>query len=121
MIRTTFFARFAAESRERLRTRLRSSRLLGPLALTAVASICTMASADSRAMPAAPVYHVAFHIISSGGSTHSSGCFRLSNTVGQVVPGYSGGDGFFLFTGFWPPAPDNTKTDEIFFNGLQEC
>jgi hypothetical protein len=121
MIRNTVSTRFVAKLRTRLRAPLRSSRLFASLTLAVVASTITMASADSRAVQAEPDYHVSFHIISSGGSPHSSGCFRLSNTLGQAVPGYSGGDQFFMFSGFWMPAPASTTMDEIFFDGLQEC
>jgi hypothetical protein len=67
-----------------------------------------------------PTYSIDFHVISAGGTSLKSSCFRLSGTVGQPVPGYSSGNIYSLIAGYWQPAAA-TGSDEIFYNGFEGC
>jgi hypothetical protein len=67
-----------------------------------------------------PTYSIDFQVISAGGTSLKSSCFRLSGTVGQPVPGYSSGNIYSLIAGYWQPAAA-TGSDEIFYNGFEGC
>ena len=91
---------------------------VGALVVAAIFFCIGMSPADSLAD--APTYSIDFHTISAGGDTLSSSCYRLSATVAQVAPGYSSGNIYSLIAGYWQAAPPSA-TDEIFFNGFEEC
>jgi hypothetical protein len=65
-------------------------------------------------------YSIDFHVISAGGNSLKSSCFRLKGTVGQPAPGYSSGAIYSLIAGYWQPA-SSTASDEIFYNGFEGC
>lgn len=74
---------------------------------------------DARAA-ANPTYSIDFHVIGAGGHLLQGSCFRLSGTVGQPAPGYSSGSIYALIAGYWVNA-DAADSDEIFYNGFEDC
>jgi hypothetical protein len=96
----------------------RSSSVTVLLALLLI-SVGAARRSDAQA-GTTPTYSIDFHVISAGGTSLKSSCFRLSGTVGQPVPGYSSGNIYSLIAGYWQPAAA-TGSDEIFYNGFEGC
>jgi len=94
------------------RIRLRS------VAFVAIAGLAFLQGPVSRAEATAPA--VAFHVVTAGGASLQSSCFRLSGSVGQIAPGYSSNVTDSIVAGFWAAAPA-TALDEIHFNGFEAC
>jgi hypothetical protein len=97
------------------------SRTLVAAAFVLVAGGMSVVRAQAQ-----PTFSVDWHVISSGGSSLSTGnqsrssCFVVNGTVAQVSPGYSSGGVYSVYAGFWAPAPTQ-GTDEIFFDGFEGC
>ena len=101
--------------------RLRATLGASVLAASAVVSVAAVPWSDTRAQSATP--SIDFHLISSGASEMHNSCFRLSGTIGQAAPGFSGSissPSYSVYAGFWVAAP-LTGLDEIFFNGFEGC
>lgn len=88
------------------------------LAALAISSVAAFHGPDAHA--GTPTYSINFYVISSGGSDLHNSCYRLSGTVGQVAPGYSSANIYFLIAGYWQAAPA-AVSDEIFFSGFEGC
>jgi hypothetical protein len=87
--------------------------------LACSAAFFSAAASNSDAAPA-PTYSIDFHVISAGGNLLKGSCFRLTGTVGQPAPGYSSSGIYSLIAGYWQPATA-VGSDEIFYNGFEEC
>ncbi len=79
---------------------------------------CALPRSNSVAGVGLPA--VDFHVISAGGRSLQNSCFKLSGTVAQVAPGFSGNATSSVFAGFWAAAIP-TGMDAIFFNGFEGC
>jgi hypothetical protein len=90
------------------------------LLLLGAATGFALSAFGSIAVAAPPTYSIDFYVISAGGNTLKSNCFRVSGTVAQTAPGYSSASTYSLIAGYWQPAPI-AATDEIFFNGFEGC
>jgi hypothetical protein len=89
--------------------------------ISALLLISAIAGWTSNAQAGAmPTYSIDFYVISAGGNSLKSSCFRLSGTVGQPSPGYSSGAIYSLIAGYWQQAPA-VGSDEIFYNGFEGC
>ena|ERR1700729_588723 len=97
------------------------SRLLVGAVFVVVAGGASLVRAQAQ-----PTFSIDWHVISSGGTSLSSGnlsqstCFVVNGTLAQVSPGYSSGGVYSVYAGFWAPAPTQ-GTDEIFFDGFEGC
>jgi len=100
--------------RQRLRVRVMAPAFVALVLASSGAGV----SPDTRA-GTPPTYSIDFHSIGSGGSAFSTGCYRLTGTVGQAAPGYSSGSTYSLVAGFW--STDVAASDEIFFNNFEGC
>jgi hypothetical protein len=63
---------------------------------------------------------VPLHVVTAGGSSLTSVCFRLIGSVGQPVPGYSSGSTNYVAAGVLT-ATAGTSGDAIFFNSFEDC
>ena len=93
--------------------RLRARSVVAAFALaTLVAGVPTRAGT--------PTYSIGFHVITAGGSAmRSPRCYGLSGSVGQTAPGYSSASTYSIVGGFW--TSEVSASDEIFYNGFEEC
>ena len=88
--------------------------LLGA-ALLSYAGAAREASAQSP-----PPFSIDWHVISAGGTTLRTSCFRLTGSAGQAVPGYSSGGIYAVLSGYFA-LPSTTQADSIFLDGFEEC
>lgn len=71
-------------------------------------------------------YTLSWSSITAGSITHiRSSCYTLSGSIGfQSAPNnssiFNGSAGYVLYSGFWWSLPI-AYTDEIFFDGFEEC
>lgn len=107
-------------------TRDQSRSRAGAFALVALATaLIASPSSDGRAGTSASTstststYSIDIHRIGTGGSARNA-CYRLSGSVGQPAPGYSGGATLSVNAGFWP-AVAVERPDQMFFNSFEEC
>ncbi len=97
----------------------RSRSRIGAVVLAALAAALTVSpSSDSRA--GTSTYSIDIHRISAGGGSLRNACYRLSGSVGQPAPGYSGGTTLSVNAGFWPAVAVD-RPDQLFFSGFQGC
>jgi hypothetical protein len=101
---------------QRFRARARISFAM-PAITALVLGVSASLGADSPAQ-AAPA--IGFHYIGAGGHALKNTCYRLSNTTGQPVPGYSAATNISVVEGFQVALP-TTGLDEIFFNSFEDC
>ena len=104
---------------KRVHLRIRAGLSLRAAVAMALMSVTALHWPDARAAPS-PTYSIDFHVIGAGGHSLHGSCFRLSGTVGQPAPGYSSGDIYALFAGYWTNA-NAVDSDEIFYNGFEDC
>ena len=96
------------------------------LALVGAAFVVCIAGTSVARAQAQPTFTIDWHVISSGGTSLSTGnqsqssCFIVNGTLAQVAPGYSSGGIYSVYAGFWAAAPTR-NTDEIFFDGFEGC
>ena len=96
------------------------------LALVGAAFVVLAGGTSVVRAQAQPTFTIDWHVISSGGTSLSTGnqsqssCFIVNGTLAQVAPGYSSGGIYSVYAGFWAAAPTR-NTDEIFFDGFEGC
>lgn len=99
------------------RGRLRPTRGLFALAIS-FACVGTVPWSDTRAQT--QTLDIVQPVISASGRKLHNSCYRLNGSIGQPAPGYSHGNSYSLYAGFWATAP-TTHLDEIYFNGFEAC
>lgn len=88
--------------------------------LAGIALVVFSALPESATPGQEPGYSIPFHTISAGGRTLGNDCYRLSGTLAETAPGYSGSSLYSIYAGFWRPSFD-AAADEIFFNAFEGC
>lgn len=97
----------------------RSRSRIGALAIGALATALAFAP-SSAGLAGSSTYSIDIHRISAGGGSLRNACYRLSGSVGQPAPGYSGATTYSVNAGFWP-AVAVARPDQLFFSGLEGC
>jgi hypothetical protein len=83
-------------------------------------AVCILAAVSVQADTQTP-FSIDAYIISAGSSVRArSSCFGLTATIAEPVAGFSSSTNFALSGGFLAHVAAN-PSDDIFFNGFEEC